>query len=263
MHILPIKSGLDWLKTGQFWSFCRFFHQFPPKWGSDWLWNGQFSPDLHQTFRTGLIFCHLSHLIFGEISRSALFYGGYISKFFEFLNFFKLFHTREAQNDPQWQILPKSGFRLAQNSSILVILQVFPSFPPKSVSDLPWVANHPIHNFSHLLPPQYLIFGEISQIFILGGGGTSANFWVFQLFKIISHQIDSKWPIMANFATKVAWMSSKWAILVKFQQALKYLSGILTDLHRTFRTGLVFLRLVNMSPRSPRSVMLWSKLMKT
>ena len=46
---------------------------------------------------------------------------------------------------------------------------------------------------------------------------------------------------MANFATKVAWMSSKWAILVKFQQELKYLSGILTDLHRIFRTGLVFL----------------------
>ena len=36
---------------------------------------------------------------------------------------------------------------------------------------------------------------------------------------------------MANFATEVAQISLKWANLVKFQQKLKYLSGILTDLH--------------------------------
>ena len=46
---------------------------------------------------------------------------------------------------------------------------------------------------------------------------------------------------MANFATEVAQISLKWAILVKFQQKLKYLSRILTNLHQTFRTGLVFL----------------------
>ena len=53
---------------------------------------------------------------------------------------------------------------------------------------------------------------------------------------------DSKWPTMANFSTKVAWISSKCVILVKCQQKLKYLSRILTDLHWTFRTGLAFLR---------------------
>ena len=46
---------------------------------------------------------------------------------------------------------------------------------------------------------------------------------------------------MANFATKVAQIGSKWAILVKFQRKLKYLSEILTDLHLTFRKGLVLL----------------------
>ena len=50
---------------------------------------------------------------------------------------------------------------------------------------------------------------------------------------------------MANFAIKsgLDWAQNQ-AILVQFQQKLppKYLSGILTDLHRTFRTGLVFLR---------------------
>ena len=56
---------------------------------------------------------------------------------------------------------------------------------------------------------------------------------------------------MAIFATKVAWMSSKWAILVKISQKLKYLSGILTD----FQNRPCFSELVKMSPRS---VMLWS-----
>ena len=42
---------------------------------------------------------------------------------------------------------------------------------------------HLIHNFSHLLPPKRLIFGEISKIFISGGvGGTSANFFSFPTF---------------------------------------------------------------------------------
>ena len=39
-----------------------------------------------------------------------------------------------------------------------------------------------IHNFSHLLPPKHIIFGEISKIFVSGGGGTSANFLSFPTF---------------------------------------------------------------------------------
>ena len=41
---------------------------------------------------------------------------------------------------------------------------------------------HLIHNFSHLLALKHLIFGEISKIFILGGGVTSANFLSFPTF---------------------------------------------------------------------------------
>ena len=42
---------------------------------------------------------------------------------------------------------------------------------------------HLIHNFSHLLPPKRLIFGEISKIFVSGeGGGTSVNFLSFPTF---------------------------------------------------------------------------------
>ena len=99
---------------------------------------------------------------------------------------------------------------------------------------------YPIHNFSHLLPPKRLIFGQISKILFPGGRGTLANFLSFSTFLNCFTLNQLKMAHKANFATEVPWISTKWVILVKFQQKLKYLSGILTDLHQTFRTGLVF-----------------------
>ena len=155
-----------------------------------------------------------------------------------------------------WQILPKRWLRLAPNGQFWSFCKFFHLFPQNEAQiDSEWPIS-PIHNFSHLLPPKHLIFGEISKIFIPRGGVHQQMFSVFQLFQIISHQSGSKWPIMANFATKVAWMSSKWAILVKFQQKLKYLSRILTDLQNRAH----FSEPVKMSPRS---AMLWSKLINT
>ena len=44
-------------------------------------------------------------------------------------------------------------------------------FSPKMRLRLTWNGQfHLIHNFSHLLPPKHLIFGEISKIFISRGG---------------------------------------------------------------------------------------------
>ena len=81
----------------------------------------------------------------------------------------------------------------------------FLSFPPKWRLRLTRNGQfHPIHNFSHLLPPKHIIFGEISKIFISGGGVHQQIFWVFQLFQIVSHQYGWKWPTMANLAKKVA-----------------------------------------------------------
>ena len=78
---------------------------------------------------------------------------------------------------------------------------------------------------------QSISFLEKSQKFSFHGEGyISKCFQFFNFFKSFHTKVAQKWPIMANFATKVAWMSSKWAILVKFQQKLKYLSRILTDL---------------------------------
>ena len=92
--------------------------------------------------------------------------GGYISKFFEFFNFFKSFHTEVAQNGPQWQILPKSGLDWLKMANFGHFAG-FPIFSPKMRLRLTQNGQFlPIHNFSHLLPPKHLIFGEISKISI-------------------------------------------------------------------------------------------------
>ena len=56
-------------------------------------------------------------------------------------------------------------------------------FSPKMWLRLTWNGQfHPIHNFSHLLAPKHLIFGEISKIFIPGEGGTLANILSFSTY---------------------------------------------------------------------------------
>ena len=195
--ILPEK----WLRlapNSQSWSFCRFFYLFPQNEAqidSEWL----MSPDsqLFPSFAT-----KASH--FWRNLKNFHSWGSYISKFFEFFNFFKLFHTEVAQNDTQWPILPKMWLRLAPNGQFWSFCRFFYLFPQMRLR-LTWNGQcHPIHNFSHLLPPKHLIFGEISKIFIPGGGVHQQNFCVFQLFQIISHRSGSKLHTMANFAKKVA-----------------------------------------------------------
>ena len=116
---------------------------------------------------------------------------------------------------------------------------VFPSFLQKwgldwlGMANFTWFTTFPSFatNSSH--------FKRNLKNFIPGGGVHWQIFWVFQLFWIISHWSSSKWSTKANFATEVVWIRSKCVILVKCQQKLKYLSRILTDLHQTFRRGLV------------------------
>ena len=152
------KSGLDWVKMAIF----AYFSIFSPKMRLRLTRNGQFHL-IHN-------FSHLlppKHLIFGEISKIFISEGGYISKFFEFSNFFKSFHTNVAGNDPQWQIWPKKWLRLGQNGHFCIFFYLFPQNEAEITRNGQF---HLIHNFSHLLPPKHLIFGEISKIFISGGG---------------------------------------------------------------------------------------------
>ena len=117
--------------------------------------------------------------------------GGYISNFFEFSNFFKSFYTNAAGNDPQWQIGPKKWLRFSQNGHFCIFFYLFPQNEAEITRNGQF---HLIHNFSHLLPPKHLIFGEISKIFI-SGGGTSANFLSFPTF---SNRLTAMWLEMTH-----------------------------------------------------------------
>ena len=57
---------------------------------------------------------------------------------------------------------------------------------------------HLIHNFSHLLPPKHLIFGEMSKIFISGGGDIGKFFEFSNFFKSFhtnGAENDPQWQI--------------------------------------------------------------------
>ena len=97
------KSSLDWVKM----AILHIFLSFPPKWGWDWLGIVNFT-----WFTTFPIFCHQSILFLEKSQKFSFLGGGYISNFFEFSNFFKLFHTNVAGNDPHWQIWPTKWLRL-------------------------------------------------------------------------------------------------------------------------------------------------------
>ena len=118
LQIWPKK----WLRLSQNGQFGMFFYLFPQNEAeidSEW----SISPDsqLFPSFAT-----KASH--FWRNLKNFCFWGGYISKFFEFFNFFKSFHTNAAENDPQWQIWPKKWLRLSQNGHFWHISL---SFPPK------------------------------------------------------------------------------------------------------------------------------------
>ena len=53
---------------------------------------------------------------------------------------------------------------------------------------------YPIHNFSHLLPPKHLIFGEISEIFIPQGGYIGKFFEFFNFL----NRFTPKWLKMTH-----------------------------------------------------------------
>ena len=108
-----------------------------------------FCPSDHSTNHQKLNFIQKPTLNFLKIYFQSLWGGGNISNFFEFFNFFKLFHTEVAQNDPQWQILPKKWLRLAQNGQFRSFCMFFHLFPQNEAQiDSEW----PISPGSQLFP---------------------------------------------------------------------------------------------------------------
>ena len=136
-QIWPIK----WLTLGQNGHFCIFFYLLPQndaEIDSEW----SISPDsqLFPSFAT-----KASH--FWRNLKNFHFWGGGTSgKFLEISNFFKLFHTNAAGNDPQWQILPKKWLRLGQNGHFCIFFYLFPQ------NEAEITCNGPISPDSQLFP---------------------------------------------------------------------------------------------------------------
>ena len=144
-------------------------------------------------FTTFPIFCHQSISFLEKSQKFSFLSRGYISYFWSFPTFSNCF-------TPMWLEMTHNG-KFGQKSGIdwvkMAIFAYFSIFFLKMRLRLTQIGQfHLIHNFSHLLPPKHLIFGEISKIFI-SGGGTSANFLRFPTFQIVSHQCGWKWPTMA------------------------------------------------------------------
>ena len=92
---------------------------------------------------------------------------------------------------PMWHKI-MYNYKFGQKSGLdwvkMANLAYFSIFSPKMRLRLTQNGQfHLIHKFSHLLPPKHLIFGEISKIFISGGG-----------------YIGKCFEFLANLAKKVA-----------------------------------------------------------
>ena len=165
------KSGLDWVKMAIF----AYFSIFSPKMRLRLTRNGQFHL-IHN-------FSHLllpKHLIFGEISKIFISRGGYIGNFFwNFSTFSNRFTPMQLEMTHNGKFSQKRGLDWVK----MAIFAYFSIFSPKMRLRLTWNGQfHLIHNFSHLLPPKHLIFGEISKIFNFWGGVHRQFFWNFPTF---------------------------------------------------------------------------------
>ena len=142
------------------------------------------------------------HLIFGEIPK--IFVSGvgrYISKFFDFSNFFKLFHTNAAQITHNCKFGLKSGLDWVKTAKFGHFAR-FSIFSPKMRLRLTQNGQfHLIHTFFHLLPPKHLIFGEMSKFSFLGGGYISKCFELSNFFKSFhtnAAENDSQFHLIHN-----------------------------------------------------------------
>ena len=170
LQIWPKK----WLRFSQNGNFCIFFYLFPQNEAeidSEW----SISPDsqLFPSFST-----KASH--FWRNLKNFHFWGGYISKFLEFSNFFKSFHTNAAENDPQWQIWPKKWLKLSQNGHFCIFFYLFPQNEDEIDSE--WSISPDSQLFPSFSTKASHFWRNLKNFHFWGGGGTLANFWSFPTF---------------------------------------------------------------------------------
>ena len=105
--------------------------------------------------------------------------GGTLANFLSFSTFSNRFTWKQLKMTHNGEFWQKSGLDWLKMANFGHFAG-FPIFSPKM--RLRSTRNgqfHPIHNFSHLLPPKHLIFGEISKIsFLWGAGGCSLAYFL-------------------------------------------------------------------------------------
>ena len=147
-------------------------------------------------FTTFPIFCHQSVSFLEKSQKFSFLCGGgggvHLQIFLVFQLFQIIFTPKQLKMTHNGEYCQKSGLDWLQTANFGQFAG-FSIFSPKMSLRL----TKPISPDSQLFPSfatKCLIFGEISKIFILwGGGGVHwQSFLVFQLFQIISHQSSSK-----------------------------------------------------------------------
>ena len=158
------KSGLDWVKMAIF----AYLSIFSPKMRPRLTRNGQFH--LIHNFSHLLPLKHASFL-----EKSQNFLVGWLERgtsanVFAFSNFFKSFHTQcDWKWAHKWQIWPKKWLRLSQNGHFCIFFYLFPQNEAEIDSEwstFTWFTT----GFPSDWHLKHLIFGEISKIFVSGGG---------------------------------------------------------------------------------------------
>ena len=189
------KSGLDWLKNSQFWSFCKFSNLFPKNEAEiDLEWPISLGSQLFPSFAN-----KASHF-WRNLKNFHSWWegGGYISKFFEFFNFFKLFDTEVAQNDHNGEFCQKRGLdwlKMAKFWSFCMFSHLFPL--NEAQIDSEW----PVSPDSQLFPSfatKASHFWRNLKNFCSGG-----IYW----------QIFLDLQLFESFPTKVAQNNPQWPIL--------------------------------------------------
>ena len=153
------KSGFDCVKMANLACFSIFSPQNEAEIDSEW----SISPDsqLFPSFAT-----KASH--FGEISKFLFLAGGTAGIFLSFPTFSNCFTPIQLKMIHNGKFGLKSGLDCVKMAN----LACFSIFSPKMRLRLTQNGQfHLIHNYSHLLPPKHLIFGEISKIFVSWGRG--------------------------------------------------------------------------------------------
>ena len=187
------KKWLRLAPNGQFWSFCRFFYLFSQNEAqidSEWPISPNSQP--FPSFAT-----KASHF-WRNLKKFCSWGRGTLAIFLSFSTFSNRFIPKQFKMTHNGQFCQISGLDWLQ-TAIFGHFAGFSIFSPKMKLRLTRNGQfHPIHSFSHLLPPKHLILEKSQKFSFLGGyiGNFFEFFNFFESFHTEAAQNDTQWPIL-------------------------------------------------------------------